>query len=179
MFKIYLGRTVSPGVGISLPATIEEMREAYSLLDRTDTVAVEIATAYMESSIPNLRQYLYEIPVSEKRLEKLNYLAYRVKWMDCRDEAVFRTATEIIKPDTLQDMLNLPASWLCSVLKFPRSTYYKALLRVSSKRQTEYEEFSGKVEKIHEDSKQRYGAVKICRTLNGTCSRQYKTDPAP
>ena len=33
MFKIYLSRTVSHGVGISLPATIEEMREAYSLLN--------------------------------------------------------------------------------------------------------------------------------------------------
>ena len=56
MFKIYLSRTVSPGVGISLPATIEEMREAYSLLNGTDTVPLETATAYVESSIPNLRQ---------------------------------------------------------------------------------------------------------------------------
>ena len=89
MFKIYLSRTVSPGVGISLPATIEEMREAYSLLNGTDTVPLETATAYVESSIPNLRQYLYEVPVTEKRLEELNYLAYRVKWMDSQDEAVF------------------------------------------------------------------------------------------
>ena len=63
MFKIYLSRTVSPGVGISLPATIEEMREAYSLLNGTDTVPLETATTYVESSIPNLRQYLYEVPV--------------------------------------------------------------------------------------------------------------------
>ncbi|MFQ9702065.1 MAG: hypothetical protein ACLR0U_06445 [Enterocloster clostridioformis] len=47
MFKIYLSRTVSPGVGISLPATIEEMREAYSLLNGTDTVPLETATAYV------------------------------------------------------------------------------------------------------------------------------------
>ena len=81
MFKIFLSRTVSPGVGISLPATIEEIREAYSLLNGTDTVPLETATAYVESSIPNLRHYLYEVPVTEKRLEELNYLAYRVKWM--------------------------------------------------------------------------------------------------
>ena len=61
MFKIYLSRAVSPGVGISLPATIEEMREAYSLLNGTDTVPLETATAYVESSIPNLRQYLYAV----------------------------------------------------------------------------------------------------------------------
>ncbi|ENY83519.1 hypothetical protein HMPREF1098_05287, partial [[Clostridium] clostridioforme CM201] len=51
-----------------------------SLLNGTDIVPLETATAYVESSIPNLRQYLYEVPVTEKRLEELNYLAYRVKW---------------------------------------------------------------------------------------------------
>lgn len=114
MFKIYLSRTVSPGVGISLPATIEEMREAYSLLNGTDTVPLETATAYVESSIPNLRQYLYEVPVSEKRLEELNYLAYRVKWMDSQDEAVFGTVIEMMKPETLQDIINLS----CNMDKF-------------------------------------------------------------
>ena len=114
MFKIYLSQTVSPGVGISLPATIEEMREAYSLLNGTDTVPLETATAYVESSIPNLRQYLYEVPVSEKRLEELNYLAYRVKWMDSQDEAVFGTVIEMMKPETLQDMINLS----CNMDKF-------------------------------------------------------------
>ena len=114
MFKIYLSRTVSPGVGISLPATIEEMREAYSLLNGTDTVPLETATAYVESSIPNLRQYLYEVPVSEKRLEELNYLAYRVKWMDSQDEAVFGTVIEMMKPEALQDMINI----YCNMDKF-------------------------------------------------------------
>ena len=114
MFKIYLSRTVSPGVGISLPATIEEMREAYSLLNGTDTVPLETATTYVESSIPNLRQYLYEVPVSEKRLEELNYLAYRVKWMDSQDEAVFGTVIEMMKPETLQDIINLS----CNMDKF-------------------------------------------------------------
>ena len=114
MFKIYLSRTVSPGVGISLPAAIEEIREAYSLLNGTDTVPLETATAYVESSIPNLRQYLYEVPVSEKRLEELNYLAYRVKWMDSQDEAVFGTVIEMMKPETLQDMINLS----CNMDKF-------------------------------------------------------------
>ena len=114
MFKIYLSRTVSPGVGISLPATIEEMREAYSLLNGTDTVPLETATAYVESSIPNLRQYLYEDPVSEKRLEELNYLAYRVKWMDSQDEAVFGTVIEMMKPETLQNIINLS----CNMDKF-------------------------------------------------------------
>lgn len=59
-------------------------------------------------------------------------------------------------------------SQLCSALKFPRSTYYKALVRVPSNRQKAYEEFGQKVKGVYEDSKRRYGAVKICRTLNGS-----------
>ena len=51
-------------------------------------------------------------------------------------------------------------------LKFPRGTYYKALVRVPSNKQKEYEEFGRKVKQAYEDSKQRYGAVKICRILN-------------
>ena len=59
-------------------------------------------------------------------------------------------------------------SQLCSALKFPRSTYYKALVCVPSNRQKEYEEFSQKVKEAYEDSKKQYGAIKICRTLNGS-----------
>lgn len=55
---------------------------------------------------------------------------------------------------------------LCSALKFPRSTYYKALVCVPSNRQKQYEEFSGKVKQAFHESKQRYGAMKICRSLN-------------
>lgn len=64
-------------------------------------------------------------------------------------------------------------SQLCSALKFPRSTYYKALVSTPSNRRKEYEEFGRKVKQAYEDSKQRYGAVKICRVLNDngtTCS---------
>ncbi len=57
-------------------------------------------------------------------------------------------------------------SQLCSVLKSPGSTYYKALVSVPSNRQREYEEFGRKVKQAYDDSKQRYGAIKICRILN-------------
>jgi len=67
----------------------------------------------------------------------------------------------------IQNHLNdYTVSQLCSALKFPRNTYYKALVRVTSNRQDEYEEFGRKVKQAYDDSKQRYGAVKICRTLN-------------
>lgn len=67
----------------------------------------------------------------------------------------------------IQNHLNdYTISQLCSALKFPRSTYYKALVGVPSNKQEEYEEFGRKVRQAYDDSKQRYGAVKICRTLN-------------
>lgn len=57
-------------------------------------------------------------------------------------------------------------SQLCSALKFPRSTYYSALVCVPSGRQKEYQEFNRKVKQAFDGSKQRYGAAKICRSLN-------------
>lgn len=57
-------------------------------------------------------------------------------------------------------------SQLCSTLKFPRSTYYKALVCAPSNRQKEYEAFATQVKAAYDESKQRYGAVKICRSLN-------------
>lgn len=52
--------------------------------------------------------------MSEKRLEELNYLAYRVKWMDSQDESVFGTVIEMMKPETLQDIIKLS----CNMDKF-------------------------------------------------------------
>ena len=67
----------------------------------------------------------------------------------------------------IQNNLNqYTVSQLCSALKFPRSTYYKALVRVPSNRQKTYEEFSSRVKQVFDESKQRYGAVKIRRILN-------------
>ena len=54
----------------------------------------------------------------------------------------------------------------CTALKFPRSTYYKALICVPSNKKKEYETFSQEVKRIYKESKGIYGAVKICRSLN-------------
>lgn len=54
---------------------------------------------------------------------------------------------------------------MCKVLKFPRSTYYKALKSEPSNKQIEYEAFSEKVIAKFNESKQRYGAVKLQRKL--------------
>lgn len=68
----------------------------------------------------------------------------------------------------IQNNLNdYTVSQLCSALKFPRSTYYKALVCVPSNRQIEYETFSKQVKQAFDDSNQRYGAVKLQRVLNG------------
>ena len=54
----------------------------------------------------------------------------------------------------------------CNALKFPRGTYYKALVCVPSNRWQEYEKFGKRVKQAYGDSKKRYGAVKICRIFN-------------
>ena len=54
---------------------------------------------------------------------------------------------------------------MCNALKFPRSTYYKALVHVPSNRQIECEKFSEKVKAKFYECKQRYGAVKLQKAL--------------
>lgn len=55
---------------------------------------------------------------------------------------------------------------MCNALKFPRSTYYKALVSKPSNKQLEYEEFSQKVILKFNECKQRYGAIKLQRVLS-------------
>ena len=50
-------------------------------------------------------------------------------------------------------------------MKFPRSTYYKALLGEPSKRKLEAMEFQAQIKEIYFDSKGRYGAPKIQKVL--------------
>lgn len=54
---------------------------------------------------------------------------------------------------------------ICKVLKLPRSTYYKALKRVPSKRHMENQALDENIKAIYQESKQRYGAPKIQKVL--------------
>lgn len=54
---------------------------------------------------------------------------------------------------------------ICKVLKFPRSTYYKALNNNPSKRKEENEHLDKKIKSIYYESKKRYGAPKIHKVL--------------
>lgn len=54
---------------------------------------------------------------------------------------------------------------MCKALKFPRSTYYKALIHVPSSRQIRTEQIKVAIMKIWKDSKRRYGAPKITKIL--------------
>lgn len=62
---------------------------------------------------------------------------------------------------------------MCNALKFPRSTYYKALINEPSNKRKVHQEFSQQLLKYFLKSNKRYGADKLCRELinNGiTCS---------
>lgn len=54
---------------------------------------------------------------------------------------------------------------ICKVLKFPRSTYYKALKSVPSNRELENQKLNEAILAIYYESKQRYGAPKIQKAL--------------
>ena len=77
-----------------------------------------------------------------------------------------RTIAEIVA-FIQNNLTSYSVSQFCRALKFPRSTYYKALVCIPSNRRLEYEEFAWKVKQAFEESKRRYGAVKLCRVLNG------------
>lgn len=55
---------------------------------------------------------------------------------------------------------------MCSVLGVSKSGYFKWLKRPKSERQKKYEKLSQKIPQIHLEFKQRYGSVKITKTLN-------------
>ncbi len=54
---------------------------------------------------------------------------------------------------------------MCRVLGIPRSTYYQRQKAVPSNRERENREYTKQIYRIHEESKQRYGAPKIHRIL--------------
>ena len=82
------------------------------------------------------------------------------------DRNIRKRTTAQIVAFIQNNLIYYSASQLCNALKFPRSTYYKALVCVPSNRWQEYETFGQKVKQAYEDSKKRYGAVKICHILN-------------
>jgi putative transposase len=55
---------------------------------------------------------------------------------------------------------------MCSVLGVSKSGYFKWLNRPKSNRQKQHEELSQKILQTHLEFKQRYGSVKIAKTLN-------------
>lgn len=55
---------------------------------------------------------------------------------------------------------------MCKALKFPRSTYYEALLPVPFNKEQEYQKFSAEVKQCFEKNKRCYGVVKIYYKLN-------------
>lgn len=55
---------------------------------------------------------------------------------------------------------------MSNALKFPRSTYYKALVSEPSNSKKLYENFSSQVLACYLENKKRYGAEKIYQKLN-------------
>lgn len=54
---------------------------------------------------------------------------------------------------------------MCNILKVSRSSFYKFLNKKESKRSIENKKLKLEIVKIYEDSKKRYGATKIHKSL--------------
>jgi len=66
----------------------------------------------------------------------------------------------------IQENRNLyTAKQMCAALKFPRSTCYKALVSVPSKREQECKKFAVEVKNCFWENKRIYGAIKLQRTI--------------
>ncbi|MBV4420650.1 IS3 family transposase, partial [Clostridium tyrobutyricum] len=50
---------------------------------------------------------------------------------------------------------------MCNIFNIPRSSFYKSLTRKQSMRSIENKQIQARIMKIYNDSKKRYGAIKI------------------
>ena len=111
MFKIYLQREGGPGVGITLPTTLDDINIALTYLQWGKNEPVEKAIAHVYAmGIPYLKECLYQIPISEKALRELNFLSERTEKMTAQQLEKFGAAVFMNKPDTLENMVNLACS---------------------------------------------------------------------
>lgn len=111
MFKMYLQREGEPGVGITLPASMEDIKIALTYLLWGKNEPVEKAIAYIYAlGIPYLKECLYQVPFSEKVLRELNFLSDRTALMTTQQLERFGAAVFISQPNTLENMVNLACS---------------------------------------------------------------------
>ena len=75
----------------------------------------------------------------QKEIQRLKYRKRNLKKKRCH---ICERAIAEITPFIQNHLKYYTVSQLCGALKFPRSTYYKALVCVPSNRQKEYEAFS-------------------------------------
>ena len=111
MFKMYLQREGEPGVGITLPASMEDIKIALTYLLWGKNEPVEKAIAYIYAlGIPYLKECLYQVPFSEKVLRELNFLSDRTALMTTQQLERFGAAVFMSQPNTLENMVNLACS---------------------------------------------------------------------
>ncbi len=157
--------------------TLEFKQQIVDLYNAGGTSSPQLKREYdvNRSTLSNLVKQLSPVKVSEEETVTLKeYKALQKENRRLKIENEIQKSDRHIRERTIAEIVTFiqdnpnhyMASQLCSALKFPRNTYYKALISVPSNRQEEYEEFSHKVKQAYDDSKRRYGAVKICRTLN-------------
>ncbi len=111
MLKVLLTRTDN-GVWLTLPATPADIGEAYATLDNINgTENVNTNINRVESSIPNLQQYLMKKSIDDPiTIKELDFIARRIDGYIESEEVLFTGALDIESIDTLADIINLTYS---------------------------------------------------------------------
>ena len=113
MLKVILTRMDKEnGVWLSLPSTPADIGEAYAALDNINgTENLDTSIIGVESSIPNLRQYLSGKSTDDPKIMKeLDFIARRIDGFVESEAALFSGALDIEFINTLADIINLTYS---------------------------------------------------------------------
>lgn len=103
--KIAKEKNKTQGYWLSLPSDSEERMRVMSKLEEGEPIGttVVICVTGVESSIPNLKQYIHE----HDSIEQLNILAAKIEKMSDRDAAIFSGALDMEPVNNLTDILRI------------------------------------------------------------------------
>lgn len=109
MLKVFLSRSdPQNGTWLSLPSTPADVGEAYATLDNINSENLDTRITGVESSIPNLQQYLVGKSTDDSRtMKELDFIARRISGLTDSEAALLSGALDIEPTNTLADIINL------------------------------------------------------------------------
>ncbi|WP_242847898.1 IS3 family transposase [Inediibacterium massiliense] len=155
----------------------DEFKQQILDLYNAGTSVIELSREYGVSTVTIYKwiKALSPINVSEEEtmtMKEYKTMKKRIAQLEMENE-ILKKGYRHIRKKTVDEIIKFintnqqkyTVKLICKVLKFSRSTYYKALFRVPSNRQLESQNLKTKIKAIYLESKKRYGAPKIQKIL--------------